>query len=439
MNKILDGNDTASVGTVEPRIRWRGVRGAVLSFSLFAASLMILTAFGPIFQAAAQDSAHSYSYEFPSPSSTPQEDGFFPLDFGSDEDLPVYTPVRKTSSSYTDTASIRVEASRPACPVLFSENAQEYSYVTGLGTYRCSKSDPSVFSLSNSAGRLLATSWFAVESNHALDLGEAMVAQANRLQFVVSRTVTSGGCIVGELTVEMAFINSSAPKITARLSLTDVADVISFSICWNIDILGQSVKVGDRVLSNLDLSRAQFNYEGAFSLESGKADASGLWNADCRIDWSDARSGSLEVETALDGVSAKVRFPWGMTCIDPTIVATSDSKYATSGSPFRNIVFYDGTYWLFYSDNKTIWYVSSSDGGLSWSQPLSLPTQVSLAEGVNCTDVAIRANHIALCWVENRGGDGCSEMRFMEGYISGRAISWNPSISFGRMNWAGHI
>jgi len=423
---------------------------AVICFSLLAASLMMLTAFGPIVQALAEDIAPDYSYTVPPASvdSSLSPDQIPPwFDPNSSESGVNYVPPHQTTSYYTDSGPTLTRAAQFVRPVLFNENAEAYSYETVFGIYSCSKNNPSILTLSDRAGGLLAASQFAVESDHQLCLGKAELVRANQSEFVTRQAVTYEGHDVGYLIVETVFFNSREPKITAWLNLTCPADTLSFFISWNVNMVGSSIRIENQTLDALSTLSPQSNLAGTFALESGIAGKNGSWNAKCRIDWSDAGCGDLMIQAASGGFEAKVSFPSGMAFVDPTIVGSSYYRYSTSGSPFRNLVYYDGVYWLFFADYLGLFYVHSSDGGQSWSSPLGVPASLYLSETPNSFDVAIQGNRIGISMAENFSYP-YHRCYFIEGRISGSVISWGSLISFGSMfgvasgsppNWIGGL
>jgi len=350
-------------------------------------------------------------------------------------DGPEYLRQHQTTSYYTKSKSI-VESVADVLPkVIFEETGDAYIYTNMFGVYSFSKNDLSALSLCDHSGTLLAFSQFCVESDHLLNLDKAQLVDINGALLVTSQSMVYDGLSVGAFFVKTEFFNATEPKISAWLDSTCPAGDLSFSITWNIVLSDSNVRTLNQTVDASTLSVLDLAKSAPLSFEAGSVDKSSAWKTSCKVDWSDAGCGSLSFGSQKGTVSARIAFPEGMPFIDPTIVGNSSVDYATPGAPFRNVVYFDSTYWLFYYDGFSVVCSNSVDGGLTWSSPTALPGNSTngLVPSRGAFDVAIEGNHVAVvCIVPFNATQSC--IVFTEGYIEGRAVKWNPTISVSRIN-----
>jgi len=427
--EIILRNQTKIISARKRRIK----RGLVI-FAIIVPVLMLLSVTSPAVQAITEEYVDDYAYELPSSGSDDNEyTSRFHLfeESYSNESIEVETPEyirpHETRSYYTPIEPYKSSAGEFSLPIIFSETEDSYSYNCTFGVYNFMKSDPSILIVEDHFKQQLASANFNIESDHEIVLGKAEIVDSNMTKFTTSQLLNYDGCIIGKFFVMTEIFESKNPKISAWLHTAISIERLSFAISWNIELPIRNVKIDNDIFGISEIANLNLSSNNSLLFEIGTGNEADQWEMECRIDWTDAKCGELSFQNNMNNIIARVLFPSGMDFVDPTIVGTANVNYATPGSPFRNVVYHDGTYWLFYQTGAYIKYAYSTNGGLDWSGIINLLFVPDILKDYGAFDVAIENNRIAVSWVEEEMGS-LYDIGFIDGTISGKIINWNSAI-----------
>lgn len=389
----------------ETEIRVRRHAGPVsvllTGFAVLAAVIMLSIAFAPTVQAFASSQTEDYVYDIPSENGAGSNDDESGFAVGDEYpfDLPPPSEERETRSYYTPIEPMVNTAAQIASSMSFTNEETRLVYGTQFGTYTLDKSDPSVLIVADASGEEIGRASFSIDGPFTISCEESHILEADDTRVLTQSIVNLDGVGTRELYVETVFSESGKPKISAWIQLLDRSIESQLSLQWTVTIPFAKIS-SDGVIYDMTAGSECLRLPtGSYSIDFGDVQLNQL-STRGSIDWSDAGCGEASARRISSGVVVTVLFPVGMTLVDPTIIATSTSNYATSGASFRNTVFFDGTYYFFYHDGAKIVYVQSSDGGHEWSSPLEVPLSTCSGANARSFDVAIQpnGNRIAVCW-----------------------------------------
>ncbi len=437
-------NDLGKIESVNPARRTIGrrIRLALALFAVVASALMVITVFSPLVRAGEAE----YGEIAPSGSSS-QNSSAITLNRTKDPPALVtssdgYERPHGTRSSFTGAEPVLREAANLSQMVIANADSSCYSYKTQFGTYKFSKSSPWELQLFGQSGERLASSSFGVESDLSAVVGKVEKTYSDSSDFMTVQSLLFNGMEFSKLYVKTEFHQDARPKITAWVNFTAPMGSHWVSIVWNVLLNQDEVRLQNTTpINGPQIASSALKSDNATQLETGFS-LGDLWMPKCTVDWSDAKCGNTSLSYGFSGLFARIEFPSNMTYIDPTIVGPSTVDFATPGSPFRNVVYYEGTYWLFYYNGVSIVYSRSTDGGLSWSPATALPCSENGIPVANAFDVAIQGNHIAVTWL-CPGSLHHNKINFIDGYISGSGINWNSKLfvdsisDWGDLGWFG--
>ncbi len=393
------------LSVVGGRRRFSTVQRVLVVFAILTSVIMISIAFAPAVQAFAASVTRGYVYDYPEQSSTLElDDGECEFAVGDEHpfDLTDFTfDDLKTSSYYTPIEPMVSEAGQEPPCLSFSEEESRYVYTTDFGVYLFDKADPSVLTVTDSEGAEVARASFLLTGPDPLTCGAVGIIEANESSFWTRQPVFVDDVCEGVLAIKTEFSRLSVPKITASIDFDSVELTSSLSIVWEVEAPFTTLKSEDEIIDVASSQNPVSLPTDVSAVEVGESDMD-RWICRSSIDWADAECGIATVDSDAEGIVLTVQFPEGMAIVDPTIVATSTTSYATSGPPFRNTIYHEGTYYLFYHNGSMILYVHSSDGGMEWSTACEVPQSSCSASSSRIFDVALQpmGDRVAVCWID---------------------------------------
>ncbi len=418
--------------------RMRSMRHGMAWFAVLAALLLLATLFSPLVHAAPETSVSPGAPPAIGGSSTSATGDFWKP---NDDDGSGYVRPHETTSSFS-TSPVTSQVKTSAGFVLSSEDDDSYSFSTKFGLYSFSKNNPSVLVLSID-GEDAAFARFGAASDLTIVAGGATVLSKGPNSLTSLQPLLCNGSKFASLLTSTQFFEDNRPKITAWLEFSSLMANHWISLEWIVELTHEYYRLPgvETPLSARNLSGAKLPGLDAFSAGTLPREVTNLESVSlgpsriesiCAVDWSDAVQGnaSLTCAAGQEHACLCVSFPRNVTRIDPTIAGTTTSEYALSMGPFRNLVSYDGVYWLFYYDGAHLVYVRSDNDGGNWTNPIAIPSSDNGGLSGYAFDVAVQGNHIALTWLTHKLPAPSTKynMSFMEGYINGASISWAPRI-----------
>jgi RHS repeat-associated protein len=356
------------------------------------------------------------------------------VDEGSVNEVEVANPIQYDQSmggsveswgTITPTTSDAADAAEPSTLI---QDGNLLTYRTAAGIYSIDADGPMYLSLADDSGTLLIKrSYFTIESQDVL-LSPAMarITQLSSSHYAVIYGLVAAGTsspMLAQLEVDIDFSNSLAPKITA--TVLDTADTL---FNWRVVWILEPASDARMLLPSLQKYSSPMSYYSGENVPIKDLSVNvANWADDkatgkFKIDWSDAKEGSLSIRNVGSSLEQKnvmqVTFSEGKKVIDPTVVATSSSATPTGLSMQRKNVWYDGYHWVFYDTGSGIAYKRSADGR-TWSSAYALPESTAVEPGFGF-DVCARDGKIGVAWLDY----GTNNAYFIGGTFMGPKIQW---------------
>jgi len=407
-----------------------------VAFAIFASSVMVLVALGPLVEKEATATSPIVDPVAPASNDLPRSDSAgIPAETTDSVGGPSPRPGSVTSG-LAPQPPMRSSLPANAVPSHLEETAVSFRYTTVAGTYEFPKATPYIASYATPEGETLVTaSTFVVIAPGIRPFGHPTVLTASDDRFETRYELGKGPVQVGAVTLTYDFRDDGPPKITAALAQSGSQ---SWSLTWvsfPIDRVAFGGATPVAFASATSLSRIE---TPDFRVSVGPDADPARSSRRLVLDWSDAGAGTASVGLfsleGLAGPAILIEFPARMTIVDPTIVGTSTSSGATNYPIQRKTFEYGGRYWAFWYDGTAIVYASAQfayangQNTLTWSVKMTTPS-ATLPSGANYRgfDVAQRDGTVLIGYHPS----GLTSFKILIGKLVGSLITWSGSYTAG--------
>jgi hypothetical protein len=279
--------------------------------------------------------------------------------------LIAHTPTIKAQTSQNTSTTSTVWREYPYIPSHLVENDTHYVYVTDWGNYTFSKTLPYICLYTFRNGKQMASfSTFWINTSGTLVPFNPTVPIANDTYFKVQVDAYKLTTKMATITQEWNFNRTDKPKVSVLLNnLTN----LNFNIYW---VVAGYQYVKQNETSTINCSQTMSYWKKDVKVEVGNTVNVTDWREWLIVDWEDEGVADIWLgQFSIFGYNlavVKVDFSTNDGQIDPSVVGTSTSAYATQ-YPFQRKSFYaNGRFWVFYSDGTNMVYRTRTDGS-TWT------------------------------------------------------------------------
>jgi RHS repeat-associated protein len=308
--------------------------------------------------------------------------------------------------------------------VKFFDNSENYIYVTDYGVYVFEKDNVNVMKVVESgAGTLIESSSFTVRGEESLESLNPEVLVAENYLFESKVDVLYQGQHQGVLRTYVHFSDFEKPKIDVEFEKVDDCILTEFYIQWVIVPTFRELKIGEYFFDLNALAYPKLITAPEYKLELGNFGGNPESEFKVVVDWSDAAQGApyvgpIDSPSSSQKRGLQIRFPENLARVDPSIVVETEEPLRESYAYQRRTFYHNQRYWVFYTDESSIYYKSTHDGSY-WNDEFVVPTSESI--GISEFDMAQRGDTIAISWMKVTDEN---HVYFLKGTIVENSVDW---------------
>jgi hypothetical protein len=234
----------------------------------------------------------------------------------------------------------------------------------------------------------ISKSVFWINTTATVDIAKitnVQVTVKNDTTFQVKYSATYKGgsltkdTVVGNFTVTFRFYKEDKPKISVSFikdeTVWSQGELGDFNIVWVLLPTKAYLKINETSAIDYTVYTSMVKIKETTAKEDKKCEVGGsddpsAWTGSWSLTFWDDVDGASVLYAGLDKVFGSkgitVVFPVNNGQVDPSLLGTSTTTYATSYPCQRKTFYANGRFWVFYSDGTNMVYRTSTDGS-TWS------------------------------------------------------------------------